>query len=166
MLIRSRRRFIPAGAGNTRPGARAHCCGAVHPRGRGEHELMPVGSGTVPGSSPRARGTHMRSAVGMAIRRFIPAGAGNTRPGARAHCCGAVHPRGRGEHELMPVGSGTVPGSSPRARGTHMRSAVGMAIRRFIPAGAGNTHRFLRFCPPLPVHPRGRGEHQSSRRFC
>ena len=189
--LRQLGRFIPAGAGNTR----RPCCGdrlaagssprargtlgypasghryAVHPRGRGEH-AAPSRSGTAAdGSSPRARGTpHARDPA--YVRRFIPAGAGNTaRP---AVCASSVHPRGRGEHSLADRRRRAV-GSSPRARGT-LDARDRCLDRRFIPAGAGNAlrarhpdsaagssprargtrRRALRW--RSPVHPRGRGE--------
>ena len=75
---RRRRRFIPAGAGNTPGRLQQFDGGAVHPRGRGEH--FDTGSGNIlsNGSSPRARGTlHDNLGSGNA-ERFIPAGAGNT----------------------------------------------------------------------------------------
>ncbi len=52
-----RRRFIPAGAGNTCALPVAKCRETVHPRGRGEHYEMIARSSCRSGSSPRARGT-------------------------------------------------------------------------------------------------------------
>ena len=71
-----------------------------------------------------------------------------------------VHPHGRGEH-LTHLRCGRLSrGSSPRARGTPHCHRMGTAQIRFIPAGAGNTASPDPFRYSLPVHPRGRGEHQ------
>ncbi len=132
---------------------------AVHPRGRGEHADPPTLPVVPLGSSPRARGTHMRVVVAVVATRFIPAGAGNT---AKLHPLTlrlAVHPRGRGEHRWFSVTVMDVNGSSPRARGTRLYRIVCMEDLRFIPAGAGNTSPDGLFCRYCPVHPRGRGEH-------
>ena len=134
-----RRRFIPAGAGNT-----CRACGSrlrrpVHPRGCGEHSRPGCPEPSDNGSSPRVRGTLWIAPEGEAQRRFIPAGAGNTcfRPSTAR--TSPVHPRGCGEHDL-----GGCPGGPDV---------------RFIPAGAGNTRGRWRCRSQLPVHPRGCGEH-------
>src|SRR4029077_4492190 len=117
------------------------------------------------GSSPRARGTPRPPCVRSLAHRFIPAGAGNTTMPDTAIARATVHPRGRGEHNGLSSSAPTVYGSSPRARGTRrgtVRTPVGF---RFIPAGAGNTPTHHRFRPSLPVHPRGRGEHQGGNRI-
>ena len=93
-----RRRFIPAGAGNTVklfwPSLRM----PVHPRWRGEHwpqrGQRPAGNG----SSPLARGTPARVRAALPVPRFIPAGAGNTWLPKSAWRRVPVHPRWRGEH--------------------------------------------------------------------
>ena len=74
-------RFIPAGAGNTDVRHPQSCGLPVHPRGCGEH--LPPNPIIVSdsGSSPRVRGTLHITASIVARVRFIPAGAGNTRPG-------------------------------------------------------------------------------------
>jgi len=133
------RRFIPAHAGNTR-GRRADTCRwTVHPRARGEHCQFTLASLHDVGSSPRTRGTRL---VGLAERirfRFIPAHAGNThrrdsRPDARP-----VHPRARGEHNVMQDDQIGKLGSSPRTRGTRQSAGPTSTQVRFIPAHAGNT---------------------------
>jgi len=79
-----RRRFIPAGAGNTECAPPIHRCAAVHPRGRGEHANQVRIGATGDGSSPRARGTLRPRRDRQEHHRFIPAGAGNTpRPAHR-----------------------------------------------------------------------------------
>ena len=50
-------------------------------------------------------------------------------------------------------------GSSPLARGTLRFASFLPARTRFIPAGAGNTHRQRPAGSADPVHPRWRGEH-------
>ena len=50
------------------------------------------------GSSPRARGTQRHARRADAVRRFIPARAGNARTGDGVEQLASVHPRARGEH--------------------------------------------------------------------
>ena len=114
----------------------------VHPRGRGEHGWQP----------DRRRGE----------QRFIPAGAGNTGLSQRMVSSDAVHPRGRGEHTTGATVVSISAGSSPRARGTPVRHRQHHHRRRFIPAGAGNTDLDCTACALPSVHPRGRGEHQTT----
>ena len=172
-------RFIPAGAGNTLISARPtsamsvhprwrgeHACRAaarrrpaVHPRWRGEHGRSKPCGVINNGSSPLARGTLQRYAPSLQIRRFIPAGAGNTSISHTDLRRLPVHPRWRGEHRLAARRQSASTGSSPLARGTLADAVLREACLRFIPAGAGNTRtrRFLRH--EIPVHPRWRGEH-------
>ena len=113
------RRFIPAGAGNT----------------RGSKSLTT----RIAGSSPQARGTPPAYSCVGRFRRFIPAGAGNTYRLTGVHDFHTVHPRRRGEHHLSSPLPGSLIGSSPQARGTHRDSSRRPGQERFIPAGAGNT---------------------------
>ena len=72
-------RFIPAGAGNTEVLGQRIPEYTVHPRGCGEHnEAARIGFKPA-GSSPRVRGTPLARCRRIRHRRFIPAGAGNTR---------------------------------------------------------------------------------------
>ena len=154
-------RFIPAGAGNTRAGFLALAKIPVHPRRRGEHCTRMTRHPLPGGSSPQARGTRNSDYARRVRARFIPAGAGNTRPERRGTAGRAVHPRRRGEHGGGWGGYQITNGSSPQARGTPVQLAVYRSLDRFIPAGAGNT-RMRQFCGPRrTVHPRRRGEHRA-----
>ena len=75
---RRKRRFIPAGAGNTPAHWVAGLFAKVHPRGRGEHIKNVFQIWPSNGSSPRARGTQPTPHRRHFQDRFIPAGAGNT----------------------------------------------------------------------------------------
>ena len=154
-----RKRFIPAGAGNTATLCTGAAAAAVHPRGRGEHDSESETDQPTTGSSPRARGTPTRCGRPSRRSRFIPAGAGNTPRTPPKNSSAPVHPRGRGEHRL-PVGTLIkTTGSSPRARGTPGCNRFRRHLPRFIPAGAGNTATPPATRAAPSVHPRGRGEH-------
>ncbi len=132
-------RFIPAGAGNTL--SVVLCCHpvTVYPRWRGEHPLQTVTAGGNHGLSPLARGTHKERLANGSNRRFIPAGAGNTSASLRICAMNAVYPRWRGEHKMRTRISFLIFGLSPLARGTLERWHPVTPLKRFIPAGAGNT---------------------------
>ena len=72
-------------------------CSTVHPRMRGERLFQAVSIVSGGGSSPHARGTLRHSSQTIQRGRFIPACAGNARPGATPPGSVAVHPRMRGE---------------------------------------------------------------------
>ena len=115
------------------------------------------------GSSPRLRGTHIHGGTGQALRRFIPAPAGNTIIPMRGLLYRSVHPRACGEHPAGPTRRFAGAGSSPRLRGTHAAGGSRERPPRFIPAPAGNTFTAPAPPPAPPVHPRACGEHLSSR---
>ena len=92
------------------------------------------------GSSPRGRGTPIRTAAPTDLPRFIPARAGNTSMGVCSRPRRAVHPRAGGEHAGRP---------GPR-----------VPQRRFIPARAGNTRSRRGRRARAAVHPRAGGEHR------
>ncbi len=75
------------------------------------------------------------------MRRFIPAGAGNTLSSAIRNRLRTVHPRGCGEPFLWCILTTALTGSSPRVRGTLYIDEYFWIQRWFIPAGAGNTNR-------------------------
>ena len=73
-----RRRFIPAGAGNTQKACTTSTVKTVYPRWRGEHKKTSVRLLYPIGLSPLARGTLPGVDHALVQARFIPAGAGNT----------------------------------------------------------------------------------------
>ena len=111
------------------------------------------------GSSPRGRGTLQRAIVLAAVRRFIPARAGNTSGSSSVPARPPVHPRAGGEHHLEEYAHAREHGSSPRGRGTLVSLQSLLARQRFIPARAGNTLQPPTEPEPRPVHPRAGGEH-------
>ena len=154
----SRRRFIPAHAGNSALPVCLLAWVAVHPRACGELQYPSVGSTCGNGSSPRMRGTLTHAFGIQPINRFIPAHAGNSRDHIARSGTSAVHPRacgelerGHGEH-VQPVGS------SPRMRGTRRMGRFDSRPRRFIPAHAGNSVFGAVGWVGLTVHPRACGE--------
>ena len=111
-------RFIPAGAGNSQGPAHRRPGPAVHPRWRGEQLAHISSANSKRGSSPLARGTGHQPQHGRRHRRFIPAGAGNRPPTATAPMATTVHPRWRGEQDILHANNASTLGSSPLARGT------------------------------------------------
>ena len=157
-------RFIPAWAGNTCPEPTPANTSPVHPRVGGEHVSTNVGDGTPDGSSPRGRGTPAERDVRRYLSRFIPAWAGNTCPEPTPANTSPVHPRVGGEHGFGQPGVAQGVGSSPRGRGTRLRSRHDPQRNRFIPAWAGNTTRCSPAVCSITVHPRVGGEHSNSSR--
>ncbi len=93
-----RLRFIPAGAGNTCFRKSMDYCYSVYPRWRGEHGRTEYKAVYLLGLSPLARGTLALQQQHPWPRRFIPAGAGNTKYWWALMPQTQVYPRWRGEH--------------------------------------------------------------------
>ena len=132
-------RFIPACAGNTCHPQRSQPDPPVHPRMRGEHMDEDYASDQMAGSSPHARGTRVGFVRPAVDDGFIPACAGNTRSSGPRPPVGPVHPRMRGEHDIVRAHVNSANGSSPHARGTLWQLIELSFESRFIPACAGNT---------------------------
>ncbi len=139
VLFFQRRRFIPAGAGNT----------------TGQPQRFNRNDGL----SPLARGTRRQRIVRLPLHRFIPAGAGNTSTLSITTDRVTVYPRWRGEHEAISKTPAIAAGLSPLARGTLCRCQHCWRVIRFIPAGAGNTVPRIISLSSSTVYPRWRGEH-------
>ncbi len=130
----------------------------VYPRWRGEL-IYSKPSECIPGGlSPLARGTRDRRCYAELLKRFIPAGAGNSIFATPARTSTPVYPRWRGEL-LQGVDQQLLKsGLSPLARGTRLTLQTLQIERRFIPAGAGNSNHVLARPRPVSVYPRWRGE--------
>ncbi|EGB73696.1 hypothetical protein ERFG_00543 [Escherichia coli TW10509] len=111
-------RFIPAGAGNSVNWHHITLNHPVYPRWRGELRFLVAAAGLKTGLSPLARGTHELWHEVAGVRRFIPAGAGNSEGAIVVQEGGAVYPRWRGELPVRVVRIGDINGLSPLARGT------------------------------------------------
>ena len=95
---------------------------SVHPRACGEQVTDATTSTGGGGSSPRMRGTAGRGNHRRRDRRFIPAHAGNRLTAAQCIITSSVHPRACGEQSAAHHGCNGWPGSSPRMRGTGLRT--------------------------------------------
>ena len=154
----TRRRFIPAYAGNA-PGCRPWPGGRpVHPRIRGERISSSESFSRMAGSSPHTRGTLVDLGDICLGDRFIPAYAGNAALILTGVAVIAVHPRIRGERGISCSPSFGGSGSSPHTRGTRALACAGGHRQRFIPAYAGNAGPMATTDRPVAVHPRIRGE--------
>ncbi len=131
----------------------------VYPRWRGEHSVVTTYHNLRRGLSPLARGTLISKPITFQLVRFIPAGAGNTPTSADEKPVVTVYPRWRGEHSPAELNKINADGLSPLARGTPPGGLHQRGLQRFIPAGAGNTCRFLGDITLMAVYPRWRGEH-------
>ena len=149
--------LIPAGAGQTRPPSDRRRVLAAHPRGCGADLTLFVFLTQSIGSSPRVRGRRGRRSVEVRGHGLIPAGAGQTRDKhGQAGALGA-HPRGCGADGSRSRVRRVSGGSSPRVRGRHCRLLIGRWFRGLIPAGAGQTARWITEPGVVTAHPRGCG---------
>jgi len=95
------------------------------------------GEVNTPGSSPPAWGTQYRNVENLEISRFIPTRMGNTWGQRMNGTPMTVHPHARGEHDMISLGTGPSPGSSPPAWGTHWVEFIEDRCVRFIPPAWG-----------------------------
>ena len=131
--------IIPAYAGNTQHPMTRVLEAWDHPRVCGEHFRMPLRFGSVPGSSPRMRGTLRLTIFSEEIDGIIPAYAGNTAIAIESSQGRRDHPRVCGEHSATSINGFHNSGSSPRMRGTPELKTIFRKLRGIIPAYAGNT---------------------------
>ncbi len=157
-------RFIPARAGNRTGPLPMRKDRTVHPRACGEQMPGSTRPPQTAGSSPRVRGTVVGTEVLAAVRRFIPARAGNSPAKNIGWPSIAVHPRACGEQACRRVDGSTQPGSSPRVRGTDPLPGRSRPLSRFIPARAGNSRWTAHKSRGTAVHPRACGEQSSPNR--
>ena len=130
-----------------------------HPRVCGEHCFSVNGLISVPGSSPRMRGTLVSTVNPRLNHGIIPAYAGNTDSSGRRRTSGRDHPRVCGEHQSTFTRAENNAGSSPRMRGTRSGGGQFAYQRGIIPAYAGNTGLSALRATAAEDHPRVCGEH-------
>ena len=117
------------------------------------------GVASIPGSSPRVRGTPTLPILPNAPPRIIPACAGNTPSRRRTGGSPRDHPRVCGEHTIQQTSAVRHRGSSPRVRGTHHTTNFRCTTQGIIPACAGNTRRSRIRRKDSRDHPRVCREH-------
>ena len=112
---------------------------AVYPRVGGGNSVIPVGSSTGSGLSPRGRGKRLRFGLWYQGRRSIPAWAGET--GVLVMVTGniKVYPRVGGGNAKAPAALISATGLSPRGRGKRSSARWSSPIPGSIPAWAGET---------------------------
>ena len=150
-------RIIPAHAGQT--DSYAHCFfdGSDHPRACGANSTRYNARHMPTGSSPRMRGKRGRNVRVIALRRIIPAHAGQTWRSDCARSHDSDHPRACGANFLMAIQPEPHTGSSPRMRGKPGRNPWCSFRVRIIPAHAGQTCDHSELVEPVPDHPRACG---------
>ena len=151
------RRIIPARAGFTPGRDLGALTNPDHPRSRGVYELPGGRPERRGGSSPLARGLHLRVLRAGGLGRIIPARAGFTSARSTRGDQRADHPRSRGVYTCPATPTSSSKGSSPLARGLHEMRARYLAGARIIPARAGFTRIRPRVSGDAGDHPRSRG---------
>ena len=157
--------IIPARAGFTVSRYASSRDQPDHPRSRGVYDTPSrpcVGRG---GSSPLARGLLIGFPPCQAYSGIIPARAGFTERLSYSSRVMADHPRSRGVYPSYSAGPGTVPGSSPLARGLQPQYDVLRIQPGIIPARAGFTARHFSRTSPMKDHPRSRGVYPWRKKF-
>ena len=149
--------IIPARAGFTAAEGASRPRRQDHPRSRGVYVGALTRLRRQGGSSPLARGLPEPVSPQGRVNGIIPARVGFTTPGPSHRSSPRDHPRSRGVYFWRSSRYSARLGSSPLARGLHLRGHGPERRHRIIPARAG----FTRPCvsPPQPPsdHPRSRG---------
>ena len=152
-----RPRIIPARAGFTVEWRFQRREEQDHPRSRGVYCGALGAACASRGSSPLARGLHVKQAWCTAQLGIIPARAGFTRRGLILRVGGEDHPRSRGVYSTLSYEYHEKVGSSPLARGLLVVLLLCGSACRIIPARAGFTTSFIRPGKTVVDHPRSRG---------
>ena len=135
----TRRRIIPAHAGQTTSGLPGSVTSSDHPRACGANVEMHASLGSHVGSSPRMRGKLRQQLHVPELFRIIPAHAGQTV---------SIVPRSFASRFA---------GSSPRMRGKLTTTGTIALLKLIIPAHAGQTPSRRPSTGPAPDHPRACG---------
>ena len=135
----SRRRSIPAWAGETPPGSPDANAAAVYPRVGGGNMGRALETLHSHGLSPRGRGKPLDAWTGHRLRRSIPAWAGETQQWVWHWRCRQVYPRVGGGNPSPTKSASSTSGLSPRGRGKPPSRRPPQSGPRSIPAWAGET---------------------------
>ena len=154
--------IIPAHAGLTAWPCRDDCSIRDHPRACGAHTNALQKKLSMPGSSPRMRGSlshtwHRNTGAGI-----IPAHAGLTPWISSRSLPDRDHPRACGAHKYPLPGRDILKGSSPRMRGSRERRLHAVLRHGIIPAHAGLTDIIKVKNRMVRDHPRACGAHIAS----
>ncbi len=150
-------RSIPAHAGEPiRPGHRSPE-GRVYPRPRGGAQDATSARRKVWGLSPPTRGSRGGSTTSRSRSGSIPAHAGEPESYQNATYQLEVYPRPRGGALDVDPHAGAWKGLSPPTRGSRLHDKTWEAMRRSIPAHAGEPRRPLATRLHIEVYPRPRG---------
>ena len=135
-------RSIPARAGEPASRTASSPVRRVYPRACGGTKRMIFRCHSERGLSPRVRGNRPgRGRAGRAeARRSIPARAGEPHQQPQSSILPQVYPRACGGTLTAATPDGTLLGLSPRVRGNRPATARASAVRRSIPARAGEPH--------------------------
>ena len=147
-------RIIPACAGDAKRVSNIGKMAPDHPRVCGGRFSSTITVHYSAGSSPRVRGTRALLHVAEALHRIIPACAGDASCLACGLCGIADHPRVCGGRTASARVTSASSGSSPRVRGTPLRSPPRLLQDRIIPACAGDACDDWRPAITAPDHPR------------
>ena len=150
-------RIIPAHAGQTPPPTGWKRGEPDHPRACGANALYVIGTVESSGSSPRMRGKRRRDIRVIALRRIIPAHAGQTRSCSCLVRVCADHPRACGANVALSIRAIIGSGSSPRMRGKLASITRKTVSSRIIPAHAGQTSTWIHCITGWTDHPRACG---------
>ena len=150
-------RIIPARAGQTAWRIFRFSACPDHPRACGANALTLAMLVLQSGSSPRVRGKRKHDGMPVALRRIIPARAGQTVFRGQAYRQLPDHPRACGANPQLLCCVVCCCGSSPRVRGKPPSMPVAVPRTRIIPARAGQTAWRFRWCRSFADHPRACG---------
>ena len=153
----SRRRSIPAHAGEPRRYQTAICLDWVYPRPRGGAIFRSAPLATGEGLSPPTRGSRRRPDPARQPQGSIPAHAGEPGSGSGSPGSRKVYPRPRGGARKTGAGEFRDYGLSPPTRGSRHPRTHRFILPRSIPAHAGEPGRRLQWKSLSAVYPRPRG---------
>ena len=147
-------RSIPACAGEPSSTGPETCIAPVYPRVCGGTNNPDSGTAHVHGLSPRVRGNHVGSRVGVLHDRSIPACAGEPSTLVATPHLATVYPRVCGGTTVRDAAPAPIAGLSPRVRGNLVPGAGHRLFPGSIPACAGEPRGFPRWRSPRQVYPR------------